>query len=170
MSKCVRCGKQVSGGGKGSRCKACLKKLSITRKTPGHPNHFQKLADDALARQDGKRTSAYKTKGRGSRKEIIAAMKAGYKKYGASTVLSPDRIDNSKGYTISNVRAVPKYLNVGRHEVDKKKMKKWIDRVKKSKLDADTLQKSIISDLYDRGMTDLAIAIDASNFIKKILK
>lgn len=172
MSKCVRCGRDVKGGTKGSRCPECLKKLNRNRKNPNRHEHFDKLASDALKRQRGQKSSKQKEKhsGLGTTQKIIKKMKEAYKKYGKGTTLSPDRKDNSKGYSPDNLRAVPKQLNRGRHHVDPKKLNEWKSRVKKSNIDIDDLQKSIILNSYDRGLSDIAIALESSNFVKKIFK
>jgi ribosomal protein S27AE len=130
--KCPRCGGASANSGNASgRCSACLKKLASNKKKVGHYLHEHKVADDALRRQNGKNgTASKKSKGRGSRKDIIAKVKAGEKK--AGTVLSPDRKDNSKGYSSSNTRMVPPKLNRGRHHVDGKKLRAWQKRLKKS--------------------------------------
>lgn len=132
--KCVRCSNTVST--KGGRCASCLKKLRTNKKKPGTYEHEHKLADDALRRQDGKNgTASKKSNGRGSRKSIIKQVRAAYKKHGKGKTLSPDRKDNTKGYSSGNTRMIPKELNRGRHNADEKKVKKWKDRVKKSELE-----------------------------------
>jgi hypothetical protein len=87
---CPRCGKaSANKSNPQGRCSACLKKLASNKKKPGNYLHEHKVADDALRRQKGKNgTASKKTKGLGSRKEIISKVKAGEKK--AGTVLSPD--------------------------------------------------------------------------------
>jgi hypothetical protein len=134
---CPRCGKPSANKSNPSgRCKACLKKLAANKKKPGHYLHEHKVADDALRRQKGKNGTAHKkSKGLGSRKEIISKVHAAEKKTGQ--VLSPDRKDNSKGYSASTVRMVPPELNRGRHHVNAKKLNAWKKRLKKSELSAD---------------------------------
>jgi len=171
MSSCVRCGKNVPGGGSGARCKACLAKLRKRKLDPHRHEHFDKLASDARRRESGTGKSSKKTKGVGTTKEIVKKMKEGYKKYGTSTTLSPDRIDNSKGYSASNVRVAPKTLNRGVHKIDPKKLADWKKKVKKSNIDLDDLQKSCIQKAYDLGQSEVAIALEIrSNFISRLLK
>lgn len=151
-AKCVRCGKPNASGTKGGRCSACLKKLKTAKKTPGTYQHEHKLADDALRRQNGKNgTASKKSKGRGTRKGIISKVRAAYKKYGKKTTLSPDRKNNSEGYSSSNTRMVPKKLNRGRHHVDGKKLKAWM---KKSEIDADDFVALFLAKAYE---TDTAL-------------
>lgn len=147
--KCPRCGKASANSSNPSgRCSSCLKKLASNKKKPGHYLHEHKLADDALRRQKGKNGTAHKkSKGLGSRKEIIGKVRAAYAKHGKKTVLSPDRKDNGKGYSSSNTRMVPKNLNRGRHHVDKKKLKEWM---KKSELEAEDLKTLLLAMAYER--------------------
>src|SRR5581483_1113825 len=129
------------------RCSACLKKLKTAKKTPGTYQHEHKLADDALRRQKGKNGTAHKkSKGLGSRKSIISKVRAGYKKYGKGTTLSPDRKNNSEGYSSGNTRMVPKELNRGRHKVNSKKLKAWM---KKSMIDDDDFVALLLAKAYD---------------------
>lgn len=132
---CPRCGKASANKGNPSgRCSSCLKKLAANKKKPGHYMHEHKVADDALRRQEGKtETSTKKTKGRGTRKEIISKLKTAEKKAGQA--LSPDRKHNEKGYSSSNVRMVPPKLNRGRHKVDPKKLAAWKSKLKKYNLE-----------------------------------
>lgn len=135
--KCPRCGSASANKSNPSgRCSACLKKLASNKKKVGHYLHEHKVADDALRRQSGKNGTAKKKKsGLGSRKQIIKQTHAAEKK--AGQVLSPDRKDNSKGYSAKNVRMVPKELNRGRHHVDEKKLRAWKKRLKKHDLTAE---------------------------------
>jgi hypothetical protein len=137
VKSCPRCGKASANKSNPSgRCSSCLKKLSTNKKKVGHYLHEHKVADDALRRQKGKNgTASKKSSGLGSRKEIISKVKAGEKK--AGQVLSPDRKDNDKGYSSSNVRMVPKELNRGRHHVNEKKLAAWKSRLKKSEVTED---------------------------------
>ena len=153
--KCPRCGgKSANPSNPSGRCSACLKKLAANKKKPGHYLHLHKLADDSLRRQKGKNGTAHKkSKGLGSRKEIIDKMKSAEKKTGQ--VLSPDRKDNSKGYSADNVRAVPKSLNRGRHHVDPKKLESWRKKLKKSNLTADELFTLILAKAEEEGNTVL---------------
>lgn len=142
---CPRCGgKSANAGNSAGRCRGCLNKLAANKKKPGHYLHNHKVADDALRRQKGKNgTAKKKHKGVGTRKEIIDKVKAGEKKHGQ--VLSPDRKDNSKGYSSDNVRMVPPKLNRGRHKVDPKKLKAWKSRMKKSDIDAELMYTALLA-------------------------
>lgn len=132
--KCPRCGgKSANSSNPSGRCRACLSKLSSNKKKVGHYLHEHKVADDALRRQKGKNgTAKKKSSGLGSRKQIIKQTHSAEKK--AGQVLSPDRKNNSKGYSASNVRMVPKELNRGRHHVNEKKLRAWKSRMKKSEV------------------------------------
>lgn len=134
---CPRCGKPSKNSSNPSgRCASCLKKLASNKKKVGHYLHEHKVADDALRRQKGKNGTAHKkSRGLGSRKEIISATHNAEKR--AGRVLSPDRKDNSKGYAASNVRMVPGELNRGRHHVNEKKLRAWQKRLKKSEVSDD---------------------------------
>lgn len=132
---CPRCGgKSANSSNPSGRCSSCLNKLARSKKTPGHWQRAQTKADDALRRQKGKAgghpTAKGTSRGNGTRKEIVSKIKRAEKKTGQK--LSPDRKDNDKGYSSSNVRAVPEHLNRGRHNVDRKKLKEWRKRLKKS--------------------------------------
>lgn len=134
---CPRCGgPSANPNNPSGRCKKCLAKLREMKKKPGNYLHEHKVADDALRRQKGKNGTAHKKhKGIGSRKEIISKVHSAEKKTGQ--VLSPDRKDNSKGYSSGNVRMVPPKLNRGRHHVDKKKLAAWQKHLKKSDLSSE---------------------------------
>lgn len=142
---CPRCGgKSANSGNKAGRCRACLNKLAANKKKPGHYLHNHKVADDALRRQKGKNgTASKKSKGLGTRKEIINKVKTAEKKHGQ--VLSPDRINNDSGYSSDNVRMVPPKLNRGRHKVDPKKLKAWRDRMKKSDITDELMYVAMLS-------------------------
>lgn len=137
--KCPRCGgASANKSNPSGRCSSCLKKLASNKKKVGHYLHEHKVADDALRRQKGKNGTAKKKKsGLGSRKQIIKQTHEAEKK--AGQVLSPDRKDNSKGYSAKNVRMVPKELNRGRHHVDEKKLRNWKKKLKKNDLTTDGL-------------------------------
>lgn len=156
--KCPRCGKSSKNSSNSAgRCSSCLSKLKANKKNPNRYEHHHKLADDALRRQNGKNgTASHKSSGRGSRESLIRQSKAAYKKHGTGTTLSPDRKDNSKGYSSSNTRMVPKDLNRGRHKVDPKKLANWKKRLKKANLDVDDLSTLLQSKLYDYGLSDFA--------------
>ena len=129
---CPRCGgKSKNPSNPSGRCSSCLKKLASNKKKVGHYLHEHKVADDALRRQKGKNGTAHKkSSGLGSRKSIIRQTHTAEAK--AGQVLSPDRKDNSKGYSASNTRMVPPKLNRGRHHVDGKKLRAWQKRLKKT--------------------------------------
>ena len=133
-SKCVRCGSSVSGGTKGSRCPECRKKLNAARQTPGHSERAQNKAQQAIRREKhGNGTATPKSKGRAkSNKELAAKIQRAEKMTGQK--LSPDRKDNSSGYSSKNTRAVPEKMNQGRHGVDPKKLREWKKRLKKTGL------------------------------------
>lgn len=137
--KCPRCGgASANSSNPSGRCSACLKKLSSNKKKVGHYLHEHKVADDALRRQKGKNgTAKKKHSGLGTRKQIIKQTHSAEKK--AGQVLSPDRKDNSKGYSAKNTRMVPKELNRGRHHVDTKKLAAWRKRLKKSEITPEEL-------------------------------
>lgn len=146
---CPRCGKPSKNkSNPAGRCASCLKKLAANKKKVGHYLHEHKVADDALRRQKGKNgTASKKSKGLGSRKEIIKKVKAAEKK--AGQVLSPDRKDNSKGYAPSNVRMVPPKLNRGRHKVDEKKLSAWKRKLKKSELSLDEFYTLMLAKAFE---------------------
>jgi transposase-like protein len=150
--KCPRCNStSANKSNPAGRCSSCLKKLKTAKKTPGHYLRAHKLADDALRRQDGRtKTATKKTKGRGTRKEIVDKMQRAEKKTGQK--LSPDRRSNEHGYTSSNVRAVPTKLNRGRHNVDAKKLATWRKRIKKSNITIDDFKKALPDNFI--GITD----------------
>jgi hypothetical protein len=156
---CPRCGKPSKNkSNPNGRCASCLKKLASNKKKPGHYLHNHKVADDALRRQKGKNgTASKKSKGLGTRKEIIDKVKSAERKTGQ--VLSPDRKDNSKGYSSSNVRMVPKHLNRGRHNVDPKKLANWRKKVKKHDLDVDSFRTLLIARAYENNNEELAKAL-----------
>jgi len=134
--KCVRCGKPSKNGGSGGRCASCLAKLKANRHKPGHYMRNQQQADSALRREAGKNgTASKKSSGKGNRKDIVDKMKRAESKAGQK--LSPDRMDNGKGYASKNTRAVPEKLNRGRHKVDGKKLSEWRKRLKKAQCDMD---------------------------------
>lgn len=142
---CPRCGKaSANSSNPQGRCSACLKKLAANKKNPNRYEYHHKVADEALRRQDGRtKQTTKKSKGRGSRAEIIAKLKAAHKATGAKGQLSPDRKDNSKGYASENVRMVPQKLNRGRHNVDPKKLAAWKEKVNKTGIDEVDLLKSL---------------------------
>lgn len=146
---CPRCGgKSANPSNPSGRCRSCLNKLAANKKKPGHWQRAQTKADDSLRRQDGKNGTAHKkSKGRGSRKEIVDKIQRAEKKTGQK--LSPDRVDNNKGYASSNVRAVPEKLNRGRHHVDEKKLRAWKKRLKKHDIDTASLYTLMKSKFQD---------------------
>lgn len=136
-SKCVRCSNEVSGGGPGARCGACRKKLNSARQTVGSSERAQTKAQQAIRRETkGNGTATPKSEGKAeSNAKLAASFQSAEKKTGSK--LSPNRKDNSAGYGSSNVEHVKESLNVGRHEVDKKKLKEWKDKLKKTGLTTD---------------------------------
>lgn len=154
---CPRCGKPSKNKSNPSgRCASCLKKLAANKKKVGHYLHEHKVADDALRRQKGKNGTAHKkSSGLGSRKSIIRQTHDAEAKTGQ--VLSPDRKDNSKGYSASNTRMVPPELNRGRHHVDKKKLAAWKKKLKKSDVTEDELYTYLLAKSVD---TELATELE----------
>lgn len=142
---CPRCGKPSKNSGNSSgRCSSCLSKLASNKKKVGHYLHEHKVADDALRRQKGKNGTAHKkSSGLGSRKSIISQTRSAEARTGQ--VLSPDRKDNSKGYSASNTRMVPPELNRGRHHVDKKKLAAWKKKLKKTEVTEEELYTYILA-------------------------
>ena len=137
IKSCPRCGSaSANKSNPAGRCSGCLKKLAANKKKVGRYEHEHKVADDALRRQKGKNgTASKKSKGLGTRKDIIDKTKRAEKK--AGQVLSPDRKDNSKGYSKENTRMVDPKLNRGRHHVDPKKLATWRKKLKKCELSLD---------------------------------
>ena len=158
--KCPRCGAaSANKNNPAGRCSACLKKLAANKKKVGHYLHEHKVADDALRRQRGKNgTASKKSKGLGSRKEIISKVKSAEKKTGQ--VLSPDRKDNAKGYSSDNVRMVKPSLNRGRHHVDPKKLAAWRKSLKKADLTADEFKTLLLAKAFETGDEVLIKAIE----------
>lgn len=150
---CPRCGgTSANASNPQGRCSACLKKLASNKKKVGHYLHEHKVADDALRRQKGKNGTAHKkSSGLGSRKSIISQTHTAESKTGQ--VLSPDRKDNSKGYSAKNTRMVPPELNRGRHHVDKKKLSAWKKKLKKNEVTEEELYTYILAKAVD---TELA--------------
>jgi hypothetical protein len=149
IKSCPRCGSASKNkSNPAGRCASCLKKLATAKKTPGHWQRSQTKADDALRRQAGKNGTAPGTsKGNGSRKEIVDKMQRAEKKTGQK--LSPDRKNNDKGYSSSNVRAIPEKLNRGRHNADTKKIAEWKKRLKKSELTSEELAALVVAKLIE---------------------
>lgn len=137
------------------RCRSCLNKLASNKKKPGHWQRAQTKADDALRRQDGKNgTASYKSKGRGTRQEIVDKVQSAEKKIGQK--LSPDRKDNSRAYAKKNVQMVPESMNRGRHTVDKKKLSAWKKRLKKSNLELEDFMTLLRSKALEQNNEELA--------------
>jgi hypothetical protein len=133
--------------------------LASNKKKVGRYEHHHKVADDALRRQRGKNgTSSKKSKGLGTRKSIIKKLKADEKR--AGQVLSPDRKDNSKGYSERNVRNIKPSLNRGRHTVDPKKLAAWRKTLKKSDLTIDDLMTLLKAKAIENGNEQLAKTLD----------
>jgi len=155
---CPRCGKASANSSNPSgRCRKHLNKLAADKQKPGHWQRAQTLADGSLRRQNGENgTASHKSKGRGNRKDIVGKMKSAEKKTGQK--LSPDRVDNSRGYGSgksgkSNLRAVPVKLNRGRHHVDPKKLKAWKARLAKSDISPELLYTSLLAKATEEGDT-----------------
>jgi len=144
-SKCVRCGANVSGGTKGSRCTSCMNKLTAKRHTPGTTERAQRKADDATRREKGKNgTATVKEKGRmKDRKKFVASFKNSEKKAGEK--LSPDRKNIKRGYESKNVRNIPEKLNRGRHNADEKKIREWKKKLKKNNITTEELAALLIA-------------------------
>ena len=168
LRSCPRCGKaSANKNNPAGRCRKHLNKLKRDKKTPGHWQRSQTKADDSLRRQDGKNgTASHKSKGRGSRKEIVDKIQSAEKKTGQK--LSPDRINNERGYESKNVRAVPEKLNRGRHKVDGKKLAAWRKRVKKSDISDELLYTALLAKAAQSGNEELLTllqSLDLSNLI-----
>jgi DNA-directed RNA polymerase subunit RPC12/RpoP len=144
-SKCVRCGTNVAGGGPGVRCGACRKKLNAARQKVGSPERAANKAEQARRRETkGNGTATPKSKGKSkSNKELAASFQAAEKKAGEK--LSPNRQNNSEGYGKANIEHVKEGLNIGRHEIDKKKLAEWKSKLKKSGLTTAELTALILS-------------------------
>lgn len=153
---CPRCGKASANKSNPSgRCRAHLNKLASDKQKPGHWQRQQTQADGALRRQNGKNgTASHKSKGRGTRKEIIKQMGTAEKKTGQK--LSSDRKDNSKGYSPSNTRAVPQNLNRGRHKVDTKKLAAWKKKLKKCDISMENFSTLLRAKALEAGNEELA--------------
>jgi hypothetical protein len=160
IKSCPRCGKtSANKSNPAGRCRACLNKLATAKKTPGHWQRAQTKSDDSLRRQKGKNGTAHKkSKGLGTRKEIVDKIQRAEKKTGQK--LSPDRINNDRGYESKNVRAVPEKLNRGRHKVDSKKLAAWKNRLKKHNLEPDDFMTLLRSKAYEKGMVDLGDTLE----------
>lgn len=163
---CPRCGKpSANKSNHAGRCSNCLKKLKANRHKPGHYMRSHYIADAAVRRQDGKNgTASKKSSGRGSHKEIVDKIQRAEKKTGQK--LSPDRKDNSKGYSSKNTRMVKPELNRGRHTVDPKKLAAWRKKLKKSELDVDDLLTLLKAKAYendDNEMIELLNSIDEND-------
>jgi hypothetical protein len=150
-SKCVRCGANVPGGSKGSRCKACMDKLTRKRHTPGSTERAQRKADDAKRRERGKNgTATVKSKGRmKDRKKFVKDFKASEKKAGEK--LSPDRKNIKNGYESKNVRNIPEKLNRGRHNADEKKIREWKKKLKKNDISTEELATLMVAKASEKG-------------------
>ena len=153
-SKCVRCETEVSGGGPGVRCGACRKKLNAARQTVGHPERAQVKSQQSRRRENhGNGTATPKSKGKSeSNAKLAASFQNAEKKAGEK--LSPNRKDNSKGYSSSNVEHVEEKLNVGRHKVDPKKLKQFRDRLKKTGLTTAELAALVYSKVQENEDTE----------------
>jgi hypothetical protein len=147
-SKCVRCGNQVNGGSKGSRCKSCMDKLTRLRHTAGSKERSWRKADDAVRRQKGENGTAKGTSdGNGNWKKIAEQHQNAEKKVGQK--LSPDRKNNNKGYNPKNTRHIPEHLNRGRHEADQKKISEWKKKLKKHNISENELATLLVSKMLN---------------------
>jgi len=159
LRSCPRCGKtSANKSNPAGRCRACLNKLATAKKTPGHWQRAQTKSDDSLRRQNGKNgTATHKSKGRGTRKEIVDKIQNAEKKTGQK--LSPDRINNDRGYESKNVRAVPEKLNRGRHKVDPKKLAAWRKKLKKHNIELDELMQILLMKSATYNQADIESAL-----------
>lgn len=155
--KCPRCGSQSANkSNPAGRCRKHLNELARNKKTPGHWQRSQTKFDDAKRRENGKNgTASKKSSGRAkSRKEFVKRFQRDEKKAGQK--LSPDRINNSRGYESKNVRNIKESLNRGRHKVDPKKLSAWRKRLKKSDIDMEDFMTLLRSKAYEKGQEALA--------------
>jgi ribosomal protein S27AE len=158
---CPRCGSASANKSNPSgRCRKHLDQLASNKKKPGHWQRAQTKFDDSKRRENGKNgTASYKSKGRAkSRKDFVKRFKSDEKKAGAK--LSPDRINNKRGYESKNVRNVPEKLNRGRHKVDPKKLSAWKKRLKKSDIDLDDLMVLLQAKALEHNNTELAKSLE----------
>jgi hypothetical protein len=161
IKSCPRChGKSANPSNPQGRCSACLKKLAANKKKPGHWQRAQTKFDDAKRRENAKNgTAHYKSKGRvKSRKAFVSKVQNAEKKTGEK--LSPDRVDNSRGYEGKNTRMVPEKLNRGRHHVDGKKLRAWQKRLKKTDLTDDQFYTMILAKAQETNDTALLSLLD----------
>ncbi len=118
------------------------------------------MADDALRRQrGGTENTKPKSSGIADRKEIIAKIKDGYRRNGTARTLSPDRIDNSKGYSSDNVRMVPKEFNRGDRGATRRKVAKWKHLVKSNDLDLDEFSTLVLAKAADAGIESVDLPL-----------
>lgn len=115
-----------------------LNKLKKERKTPGSKERGYQQVLQAKRRQSGSSgTTAgqhgHKGHAKGKLKEDTGKAAAKYakaeKKYGRK--MSPDRVDNNKGYESSNVKLAPQEYNRG--DEQNKKKKEWYKKQNKKK-------------------------------------
>ena len=148
-SKCVRCGSDVPGGTKGSRCRSCMDKLTSLRKKPGSKERAWRKADGAVRRQKGKNGTAPGTStGNGDWSSIAKQHQRAEKK--ANQKLSPDRKNNEHGYSAKNTRAIPEKLNRGRHNADTKKISKWRKSLKKHNISIDDFSTLLLAKALEK--------------------
>ena len=171
--KCPRCGKASANSSNPSgRCPSCLKKLKANKKKPGHWQRAQTKFDDAKRREKGKNgTASKKSKGlASSRKKFVSKFKNDEKKSGEK--LSPDRINNERGYESKNVRNIKESLNRGRHKVDQKKLSAWRKKMKKSNIQPEDLLTLLRAYALNKGNDELAKALEINGLelIKSILE
>ena len=168
---CPRCGgKSANAGNPSGRCRKHLNKLSADKKKPGHWQRAQTKGDDAIRRQKGKNgTASKKSSGLGSRASVVKQTQRAEKKTGQK--LSPDRLNNNKGYASSNTRMVPEHLNRGRHKVDPKKLRNWKKRLKKSEADESFLYTALLAKATqenNESLVTLLHQVGEENFIQYV--
>lgn len=158
---CPRCGSPSANKSNPSgRCRKHLNQLAANKKKPGHWQRAQTKFDDSKRRENGKNgTASYKSKGRAkSRKDFVKRFQNDEKKTGSK--LSPDRIDNGRGYESKNVRNVPEKLNRGRHKVDPKKLAAWRSKLKKSDLELDDLMTLVMAKALEQNNEQLVKSLE----------
>jgi hypothetical protein len=153
-----------------------LNKLKSQRKTPGHKERgYQQVLQAKRRERGGAGTTAGQngknghSSGKMTQNTGTAAKKFASSEKKAGTKLSIDRKDNNKGYASGNTRNVPQKLNVGRHNVDQKKLKNWKSRLKKSNIDNESFITMAMAKALENGDQTLADILAMTNF-EQILK
>ena len=115
-----------------------LNKLKRDRKTPGHKERATQEVLQARRRErggsgttSGQNGKSGHSSGHDKSKTSSAVKRFQNSEKKAGRKLSPDRVNNNKGYEAHNVRNVPQELNRGDEE--RKDKKKWLNNKKKSK-------------------------------------